>query len=181
MPEDGGSPTEKNAADEPLVPRKENPITSEGNSGSESKDGNPRPHWADRIIAIFTGLIFLTYIGSNYFACRQMRLTKAAIDQSATNNAAAILAQQQIAQQSLSVSQENFRKSLDTTTEQLRLDQRAWLGVDGVSGEPKEKERWEITVAIKNTGKTPAKDVGFLASLHVIDKGEALTFDYSSV
>src|ERR1039458_5085593 len=35
-----------------------------------------RPHWADTAIAIFTGLMLITYITSNYFSCQQLKLTK---------------------------------------------------------------------------------------------------------
>jgi len=39
-----------------------------------------RPHWADSAIAIFTGLILITYITSNYFACQQLKSTGKALD-----------------------------------------------------------------------------------------------------
>ena len=41
-----------------------------------------RPHWADRSIAIFTGLMLITYITGNYFSCQQIRLTGTALDAS---------------------------------------------------------------------------------------------------
>lgn len=41
-----------------------------------------RPHWADAVIAILTGLILITYITSNYFSCRQLKLTGKALDAS---------------------------------------------------------------------------------------------------
>jgi hypothetical protein len=37
---------------------------------------NNRPHWADTAIAIFTGLMLVTYITANYFSCQQLKLTK---------------------------------------------------------------------------------------------------------
>lgn len=157
MAEDDDSTTEKNAASEPPAPRKENPVASKSTPGSESKEGNPRPHWADRIIAIFTGLIFLTYIASNYFACNQMNLTKKAIDQSAINNAAAILAQQKIAQDGLKASQDNFVKAQAAASEQLRLDERAWVTEVSISGEPQIDQPFAILVELRNTGKTPAR------------------------
>jgi hypothetical protein len=179
MPEDDDSPTKNNSANKPLaLSHKENPITGEGNPGSESREGNPRPHWADRIVAIFTGLIFLTYIASNYFSCNQLKLTKAAIDQSATNNASAIAAQQKIAQDGLAKSQENFDKSISSARDQLRLDQRAWLGVDNVIGQAKVGEIFTVTVYIKNTGKTPAKNVFIISDAMPVPKGSKPTFGY---
>jgi len=169
MPEDSDSSTEENAANQPLPPRKDNPVASEANPGSEGKQGSPRPHWADRIIAIFTGLIFLTYIASNYFACNQMKLTKQAIDQSATNNAAAIVAQQKIAQDALTASQDSVNKSLSATIDKFHLDQRAWIGPTEVlgpqyteDGRPVYMKVGEITrfaVLIVNSGKTPARNI----------------------
>lgn len=38
--------------------------------------GNKSPHWADRTVAVFTVLIFLTYITSNYFACQTLNEIK---------------------------------------------------------------------------------------------------------
>lgn len=37
---------------------------------------NNRPTWADRLIAISTGLILLTYIGVNYVSCQQLDVMK---------------------------------------------------------------------------------------------------------
>lgn len=44
-----------------------------------SADVNNRPHWADKVMAAFTGLIFLTYIASDYFLWSQMRLSQDAL------------------------------------------------------------------------------------------------------
>ena|SRR5271165_3116845 len=52
----------------------------------------------------------------------------------------------------------NTRAGIDATKESLQLDQRAWVGVDDVSGVPKLDE-FVIDVAIKNTGRTPAREV----------------------
>lgn len=43
---------------------------------TNSRPTDNRPHWADAVIAIFTVLIFLTYITSDYFLWKQMRLTQ---------------------------------------------------------------------------------------------------------
>lgn len=46
------------------------------------QDGHPRPHWADKAIAVFTMLTFLTYITSNYFVWKQLTLTQGALNAS---------------------------------------------------------------------------------------------------
>ncbi len=46
---------------------------------------NNRPHWADAVIAVFTILIFLTYITSDYFLWKQMRLTQKSLNDSETS------------------------------------------------------------------------------------------------
>jgi len=42
---------------------------------------NNRPHWADTAIAVFTGLMLITYVTSNYFSCQQFRLTKRTLEE----------------------------------------------------------------------------------------------------
>jgi hypothetical protein len=184
MPEDADGKNQSDRTSDPSSPDNRTPIGSENESGANRVQENVtdnRPHWADVVIAVFTGLILVTYITSDVFLWKQLRLTSKAVRQAKEDNAATILAQQKIAQDALAASQTNFDKSIGSARDQLRLDQRAWLGVDAISGEPKEKARWEITVGIKNTGKTPAKEVSFLNSFVALDKGKKLTFDYSSV
>ena len=48
-------------------------------AGNEQNRTNGNgPHWADKIMAFFTGLILLTYITSDYFLWKQMNLTQRA-------------------------------------------------------------------------------------------------------
>jgi hypothetical protein len=85
---------------------------------------NNRPHWADTAIAVFTGLMLITYITGNYFSCRQLRLTRDAMKQAKLDNAATISAQQAIAQSGLAASQQNFAKSSQDAQNSFRDEQR---------------------------------------------------------
>src|ERR1700722_8613336 len=95
---------------------------------------NNRPHWADTAIAVFTGLILITYITGNWFSCQQLKLTRKALEQSQIDNAKAIAAQQAIAQQALNTSQANFTKSSQDSQNSFRDEQRAWVGVISLVG-----------------------------------------------
>lgn len=72
-------------------------------------------------------------------------------------------------------------RSLKATIDQFHLDQRAWLGVDSVSGLPKLNEDFVIDVVVKNTGKTPAMKVSFLITYRALKKSERLAFKHGSV
>jgi hypothetical protein len=176
MPEKNDASTEKQSTSPILSSGKEDPITRKRTNDPEGKEANPRPHWADRIIAIFTGLIFLTYIASNYFACRQMKLTKTAIEQSAANNSSAIIAQQGIAQHALAESQKSVDKSLGATIDNFHLDQRAWIAAMQVAGKPELDKPLEIIVTVKNTGKTFAKEFTNIAISEPVPRGKRPDF-----
>jgi hypothetical protein len=49
-------------------------------------------------------------------------------------------------------------KSINLTRETSHLDQRAWVAPDVISGKPEEGKPYEITVLVKNTGKTFARE-----------------------
>jgi hypothetical protein len=51
------------------------------------------------------------------------------------------------------------QKSLDAAIEQNHLDQRAWVGVDSISGIPEGGKPWLLSIEFRNTGKTPARKV----------------------
>jgi len=72
----------------------------------------------------------------------------------------------------------NTRAGIDATKESLQLDQRAWVGVDDVSGVPKLDE-FVIDVAIKNTGRTPAREVESLNTYNPVNKGDSPSFQYA--
>lgn len=77
--------------------------------------------------------------------------------QAELDSAKALSTQQQVAQDSLTKSQNNFERSSREAQESFRADQRAWVGVSGAeltqfeAGKP-----LHLDVALLNTGKTPA-------------------------
>ena len=120
MPKSDDADSEHDDAAKPPTSDETRPVAHLDNESREEKQEHHRPHWADRVIAVFTGLIFITYIASNYFACQQMSLTKGAMEQAKRDNAAAIQAQKQIAADALRISQENFHESLKSSDENLK-------------------------------------------------------------
>jgi hypothetical protein len=116
--------------------------------------------WPQRVEAVCTVLLVLITGTYTWYARGQLHLTGQAVIQSKTDNANAILAQQQIAQSALATSQENFKQSINSSSDQLRLDQRAWVGLVGVSLEAVEIGKPIYAhVILFNSGKTLAKRV----------------------
>jgi hypothetical protein len=122
---------------------------------------NEHPHWADRAIAVFTGLMLITYITGNYFSCQQLKLTQgtfeelkkggsdthdlaeAAKRQAETSRAIAEAARAQvesskaIAERALAQAKatndiaSQARRSANTAEQALGLQARPWVGLDG--------------------------------------------------
>ena len=83
MPEDQHPAGEDQTSNNPPIP-KHAEIVSQQHTDTPNYSQtvtNSRPHWADVIIAIFTGLILLTYITSDYFLWRQLKITSGQLDQ----------------------------------------------------------------------------------------------------
>jgi hypothetical protein len=80
MPEQHHSNDQEETPSIPTVPAHTEPIGSE-NALRPKTQQDERPHWADRTIAIFTVLIFLTYITSDYFLWRQLKITNGQLEQ----------------------------------------------------------------------------------------------------
>ena len=79
MPEEINAQNQNNESQRPAVPANANPTSNEGQTRTDTEKRtsmDKNPHWADRTIAIFTVLIFLTYLTSNYFACQTLREIK---------------------------------------------------------------------------------------------------------
>jgi hypothetical protein len=56
----------------------------------------------------------------------------------------------------------NAKASIRATQDVMRQDQRAWLGTDdivSIPAVPEVDKVWDVSVSLKNTGKTPAKNV----------------------
>ena len=122
MPEDHTSNPDPQQRQNPAPSDNPDPIRSVGQSEADDEkatDQNKRPHWADRTIAVFTVLIFFTYLTSDYFLWRQLGTTRDALKQAKDDNAASITAQKEIAQSALAKSQDNFVKSSEESSKQF--------------------------------------------------------------
>jgi hypothetical protein len=67
-----------------------------------------------------------------------------------------------LAEQDFSQMAKNSEGAIKATQAQMRLDQRAWIGVEEISSIPpipEEDKIWDISASLKNTGKTPAKNI----------------------
>ena len=65
----------------------------------------------------------------------------------------------------------NSKSGIKATQEAMRLDQRAWIGTDGIISNPTSPEvdkTWDVIVSWKNTGKTPAKNIIMWNAEHVL-------------
>jgi hypothetical protein len=62
----------------------------------------------------------------------------------------------------LEAAADNAKASIKATQDALRLDQRAWVGTEDISSVPTTPETdkvWDVNVSMKNSGKTPAKNI----------------------
>jgi hypothetical protein len=71
------------------------------------------------------------------------------------------------------------QKTLDASIKSFQLEQRAWVGVEGINGDIQLNKPYSILVAFRNSGKTPAKQVSLHMQFNPVRKGEALKFTYS--
>ncbi len=133
-----------------------------------------RPHWTDILMAVFTGLILLTYLTSDYFLWRQMDLTGQMLKSNEESFAKTLcqMQAQTVAQKNAATasriqadaaksSVENAKQSLQATIAASKLDERPWVGVilGGTQGGVQTKDMFSfqgVTISIRNTGKTPA-------------------------
>lgn len=67
------------------------------------------------------------------------------------------------------------------TRKQLRLDQRAWVGIYKIHGKLRLGKPFVITIILKNTGKTPAQNLKVVETSRSIKKGEPITFVHPDV
>src|ERR1017187_5605091 len=67
-----------------MVPANSNPVGKVDQANADAERQYPmekRPHWRDRTLAVFTVLIFLTYLTSDYFLWRQLKITSGQLEQ----------------------------------------------------------------------------------------------------
>jgi hypothetical protein len=150
------------------------------NDSTSSDNGNhKKANWPQRIEAVCAILLVLITGTYTYYTRGQLRLTREALRQSKSANANAIKAQQQIAQDSLAKSQDNFAKTSQTAEETFRDEQRAWVGALGVTNVIiKEGAPPVFGVVVTNSGKTPALHVRFLTTGGSRMRGEQSNFAY---
>jgi hypothetical protein len=75
----------------------------------------------------------------------------------------------QQAQHGNAVNERQSKAALDASTAASRNDQRAWLGLDTVTGRPELNATFTMTVKIRNTGRSPAKNV-FVSNIYEVVK-----------
>jgi hypothetical protein len=147
-----------------------------------------RPHWADRIIAVFTVLIFLTYITSDYFLWRQMNVTSAQLDlmkasgETATQQtwraidnlnwqARSMAESVEQARKAAEISQRQSKAALDESIRASRSDERPYLAEARVSWYPTDAEAdlTNASLIFVNRGRTPAFHYRIYRSLRFIN------------
>ena len=82
-----------------------------------------------------------------------------AIDASDSENRRIVESSTAQSKKALDASIEHSKSALDFSIEASRLDQRAWIGVTKIDSIIEHDKSTEISVHIRNTGKTPAIDV----------------------
>jgi hypothetical protein len=145
-----------------------------------------RPHWADRVIAVFTVLIFLTYITSDYFLWKQSKVAEQTLREvrsgGADTHELAVQAKNQadrtkdVADRALAQAEATdrlaaqakrqadlARDAMNFTIEASKLDERAWFGISDfeiLQYDPSDtKKPFRFEVLFRNTGKTPALQI----------------------
>jgi len=151
--------------------------TGKGDTDNGQSETKKKLHWLE--IAYFSGQIVLAVVGiwALVIYSRQlsvMRGTLAEVQRSGEQSTQQVwkaidninwMARsmdwaQKTTQQGVEAGERESSRALQATITQLHLDQRAWLGVDNIEGIPTKGQLFTFKVAIKNTGKTPAKNVG---------------------
>lgn len=149
---------------------------------------------SSRVVARLTAALVFTSLISGFVSYLQFGAAKdaanAAKESADASVSAAMTAVQQmrasedanwLARANSASSQKQSKAALDDSIRNAETDQRAWVGVDRIFIEPPKLEAntsATITIAFKNTGKTPALDV---ASRHVepVERDHTPTFFYS--
>ncbi len=146
---------------------------------------NNRPYWTDRIIAIFTGLILLTYVTSDYFLWRQLQSTEKTLKHSGESFQKTLgeMKSQTKAQQDAANAAEGqlaqAQRALGATIDSFRLEQRAWVGKSEASGSGfTVGSKAAITIRLTNSGRTPAEKLRTLVDGGSIKKGESFKIFY---
>jgi hypothetical protein len=153
----------------------QDPGTNCGTWAPSKDEFMDRPHWADTVIAVFTVLIFLTYITSDYFLWKQSRFADQTLREvrsgGADTHELAVQAKNQaertkeVADRTLAQADatnalaREAKRQADIARDALNLEGRPWVGISGndsfrlqlVKGEP-----LKIVLIPKNFGTAPA-------------------------
>jgi hypothetical protein len=127
-----------------------------------------RPKWTDvAIVGLTLGIVYLAYM-----QWREMHGSGEQTDKiiaaderlAAANERFATAMENSVAQAQLAMQKsiQESDKALNQTIAVSRLDQRAWVGMEEITGIPPTPEVdkvWDIAVSLKNSGKTPAKNI----------------------
>ena len=107
------------------------------------------------------GINGLLLVATIVIACIYFgQLKQMTIATQATRNAVGVASQTLTETQSSNTAQKKLiEKSFQATIDNFHLDQRAWVGIDNIAGSPAKNEPFVVTAYVKNTGKTPAKNV----------------------
>ena len=71
--------------------------------------------------------------------------------------------------------------SLWTTRKQLRLDQRAWVGIDKPRGTLRLAKPFVVTIVLRNTGKTPARNLAIVETSRSVKKEDKISFAHPTI
>jgi hypothetical protein len=146
-----------------------------GYSGGNKTQYKNKNGWPNRIQAIFTALIFFVttaYAIVAYYQWREIKRTSDATQIAA--NAAKVSADIGATTNKLA------ERNLKATQDQLRLDQRAWIGVKRVNVSTLPAP-WFATITVSNTGKTPALHMKEISVPELIPKGNNPDFSTEKI
>jgi hypothetical protein len=193
MPEENSSESQQNKTDNPSGLIHSKPVREPNNNSTRNKstDSDKRPHWADTIIAIFTVLIFVTYLTSNYFSWRTLHEIKnsgsdthdlavaakeTAEAAKAQAEATKILAENaKTATKAVSRQADTSAKSAAAAEYAIRLTEVADIGIQSISCTPNSQLDINsvITITYQNTGRGAATKVA--VTFHVGRYGANIT------
>jgi hypothetical protein len=110
------------------------------------------------VVAALTAYLFLRQANIMQGQLEEMRDSGQQVDrQIILSQGQMILAGHQTADTDILA--DSSKKSIETTRDSIRLDQRAWIVLRGLDGVPQLNQPWSIKAYLINTGRTPAKNV----------------------
>ena len=189
MPEGRNGQDKRNASDNPAPTHKREPVAGENETGgrAEKQDSaDRRPHWADILMAVFTGLILLAYLTSDYFLWKQLALTQEALTDS-ESSFAKTLCQMQAQTQAQNKAAGSTVKAADAAQQQVAIFRaasyeslRPYVSVTKMEmlGELKEGRTIKGHAEMINSGKTPAVRVGGCSDITLLPDGSPITDDF---